>query len=95
MDLQEVQGVLKGILETPKDKLKVAETRTRLEECVLLLQPMPRLIPPAAPTPMMPPDEILEAKDSIEQALEYLDENDAPAMLQHVQNALAQLSKVT
>src|ERR1700732_4387710 len=93
MKLQEVQGVLKGISDTPKDKLKAAEIRSRLEECVWVLrsETMAQPIPPDDPILSA---EISEARDSLERALNEVGENDVPAMLQHVQNASAELSKL-
>jgi hypothetical protein len=94
VNLQDVQGVLRGISDIPKDRIiKFEVIKRQLEDCqsVLRRETMFQPIPPGAPTPMMR-YELVEAQDSIELALKAIGENDTEAMLQHVHKACVELS---
>jgi hypothetical protein len=90
MNLQEVQSVLKAVVDSSKKGVDVEQSRRDLADCLVVLQreTMFQPVPPGAPTPILR-YELVQAETSIEQAIKELEESDVPAMLQHVQEALS------
>lgn len=94
MSIQEVQNALHAIAETPPDRLNIDEVRSRLERCLVALQHETRFreVAPGDPIPMLR-YEIVQATDSVEQALGRLGEDNTLAM-QQVQNAVNKLLRI-
>jgi hypothetical protein len=90
MNLQEAQSTLKAVVDSSKKEVDVEQSRRDLEDCLAVLHRETRFqpVPPGSPTPILR-YELVQAETLIEQALKGLEENDVPAMLQHVQEALS------
>jgi hypothetical protein len=92
MTLREAQTVLARIAEHTPNQQSLPEVQRQLGECLSVLRQETsfKAIPPGAPAPMMR-YEIVEAQDSVENAIKALEQNDGAEMLKHVQNAASQL----
>lgn len=92
MTLQEAQTVLARIAEDTPNQQSLPELRQQLGECLSALKRETsfKAIPPGAPVPMMR-YEVVEAQDSVENAIKALEQNDRTKILEHVQNAASQL----
>jgi hypothetical protein len=95
MTLQEAQAVLARIGEdTPSQQQTLPDVRQRLGDCLSVLKRETsfREIPPGASVPTTR-YQVVEAQNSVENAIKALEQDDRAEMLKHVQNALELLRR--
>ena len=90
MTINEVKVALRGISHAATDQQDINQIRQQLEDCLWALRRETGFqdIPSGAPTPLMR-YAIVEAEESVDQAIKSIEQNDKPAMLLHVEKAVA------